>query len=91
MPYIIKADRKQFDPHIEELVDAISNHGFAQIKAGNLNYVVSKIVWNAFDKKPSYSFGNELMGALECIKQEFYRRKLAPYEDKKIEENGDVV
>jgi len=30
------------------------------------------------------------MGVLECIKQEFYRRAVAPYEDKKKEENGDV-
>jgi hypothetical protein len=27
---------------------------------------------------------------LECIKQEFYRRKLAPYEEAKIKENGDL-
>jgi hypothetical protein len=33
---------------------------------------------------------NEVMGALECAKQEFYRRVAVPYEDKKIKENGDV-
>lgn len=25
-----------------------------------------------------------------CAKQEFYRRVLSPYEDKKIKENGDI-
>ena len=30
------------------------------------------------------------MGVLECCKLEFYRRVAAPYEDIKIEENGDV-
>ena len=29
-------------------------------------------------------------GALRCAQMEFYRRVAAPYEDKKIQENGDV-
>ena len=32
-----------------------------------------------------------VIGALECAKQELYRRLVAPYEDKKIKENGDVI
>jgi hypothetical protein len=31
-----------------------------------------------------------LVGVLECAKQELYRRILIPYEDAKIELNGDV-
>jgi hypothetical protein len=31
-----------------------------------------------------------VIGALENCKMELYRRKIAPYEDIKIEENGDV-
>ena len=38
----------------------------------------------------SYHAYNEIIGVLECVKQEFYRRMVAPYEDKKCEENGDV-
>jgi len=30
------------------------------------------------------------VGALRCAWNEFYRRKAGPYEDTKIEENGDV-
>jgi len=30
------------------------------------------------------------MGVLECVKQEFYRRRAVPYEEEKIEENGDI-
>ena len=33
---------------------------------------------------------NRSMGVLECIKSEWYRRQVGPYEDKKIRENGDV-
>lgn len=90
MPYIIQTDRTKFDPAIEEVVGVITNHGVSKLKPGDINYVVSRIIWGAFDKNPSYTFGNEMIGVLECIKQEFYRRKLAPYEDEKIKENGDL-
>lgn len=31
-----------------------------------------------------------VLGALEATKLELYRRRIAPYEDRKAEENGDV-
>ena len=43
-----------------------------------------------FDQATLYENFNAMIGALECCKQEYYRRIIAPYEDKKIEENGDV-
>jgi hypothetical protein len=38
----------------------------------------------------SYSKIAIITGVLENVKQEFYRRAAAPYEDKKILQNGDV-
>jgi hypothetical protein len=38
----------------------------------------------------SYQTINDIVGALEGAKLEFYRRVAVPYEDKKIIENGDV-
>lgn len=38
----------------------------------------------------SYSAYSSALGALECAKLEFQRRHIAPYEDTKIAENGDV-
>jgi hypothetical protein len=38
----------------------------------------------------SYSKIAIMTGILENIKQEFYRRAAAPYEDRKISQNGDV-
>jgi len=32
----------------------------------------------------------DVMGSLETTKSEVYRRLIAPYEDKKIKQNGDV-
>ena len=58
--------------------------------AGDMNWLISSILWAAFDANPSYRRGNEIVGILESAKQEFYRRKLTPYEDGKILENGDL-
>jgi hypothetical protein len=91
MPYIKQEDRKKFDGHIEDIVDALSDHGFAQATPGNVNYVISNIIWKLFKQNRSYTHGNNLIGVLECVKQEYYRRQLAEYEDEKIKENGDIV
>jgi hypothetical protein len=91
MPYIKQEDKKRFDSHIEDMVDALSDHGFATPTPGDVNYVISKIIWELFNKNRSYTIGNNLIGVLECVKQEFYRRQLAPYEDEKIKSNGDIV
>lgn len=32
----------------------------------------------------------QILGVLSCVQQEFYRRVVAPYEDQKCRENGDV-
>ena len=37
-----------------------------------------------------YAHLNEVIGAIDCAKLELYRRVATPYEDKKIEESGDV-
>jgi len=38
----------------------------------------------------SFQVLSEAVSALECAKLELYRRMVAPYEDKKCAENGDV-
>lgn len=60
--------------------------------AGELNYAITSLVLDYVDGHggPSYSLYNEIIGALEAAKLEFYRRAVAPYEDIKMRENGDV-
>jgi len=41
-------------------------------------------------KNRNYQHFNDCIGALEGCKLEMYRRQIANYEDKKIEDNGDV-
>lgn len=62
------------------------------ITAGELNFAVTTIVqrFTAARGGVSYQVINDALGALEGAKQEFYRRVAAPYENRKIQENGDV-
>ncbi|MDE2097000.1 MAG: hypothetical protein KGL39_07125 [Patescibacteria group bacterium] len=57
--------------------------------AGELNYAITKLLI-AYAQPLSYQKINDVLGALEGAKAEFYRRVAAPYEDIKIQENGDV-
>lgn len=59
---------------------------------GELNYQLTLIINEYLRRRHgrSYTGVNEVVGVLECVKQEFYRRVVAPYEDQKIKENGDV-
>jgi hypothetical protein len=59
--------------------------------AGELNYLITMIC-NEYihENSKNYQRINDVVGALEGAKLEFYRRVAAPYEDKKIIENGDV-
>jgi len=38
----------------------------------------------------NYADYNEVIGVLECVKQELYRKVISKYEDKKEKENGTV-
>lgn len=79
MPYIPQARR-----------DAL-NASHAPIKAGELNYLFTKMILNyLYLNEESYQSYNDILGALEGAKLELYARKVRPYEDKKIKENGDV-
>ena len=81
MPYIKQDKRHRLDWVVMEL-------GSEELSSGELNYLITKILLN--QRPLNYEDYQNLIGTLESIKQEFYRRKIAPYEDKKIEENGDV-
>lgn len=93
MPYIEQKQRLylNFDNSIESFVDNIKKcPNYSDNRAGILNYVLTNILIKILNNKVSYSGINELTGVLECVKLEMYRRLAAPYEDKKIEQNGDV-
>lgn len=85
MPYIKPEQRKELECDCGCLpFRTMSN-------PGELNYKITLLLLdylNVHDLK--YQTINDIMGALEGAKAEFYRRVAIPYEDKKIKENGDV-
>jgi hypothetical protein len=81
MPYINPIKRTNLIPELETL----------PMNSGELNFVFTQVIQQyLLLNKTSYSTINDVIGALEGAKLEFYRRVAAPYEDLKIKENGDV-
>jgi hypothetical protein len=85
MPYIKKEDRIDLDECINDLEMYINNE-----KPGELCYVIYKVLNDLTKENKCFKTMSSLISEVECAKLEFYRRIVAPYEDKKIEENGDV-
>ncbi len=87
MPYILPEDRLKLKPVADAIADAID----ATTSAGDLNYLMSLMAKAYVDAKGlRYEHLNAVVGALDSCKAEFQRRVVAPYEDTKIAENGDV-
>jgi hypothetical protein len=92
MPYIQKKDRKVYDIDITLLADKIkdASHIDKKLRAGHLNYVITKLLMEVYGNSMRYCDHNEVIGMLECCKLEWCRRKTSPYEDGKIESEGDL-
>ena len=96
MPYIKEEERRELDLAIEYMIKAIKDnktvlsnpYDFANF-LGRINYSFSRVI-NGVMGTISYNKIAMVTGVLENIKQEFYRRIAANYEDKKILENGDI-
>ena len=54
------------------------------------NMLQFRLCSNTADKHLRYKDLEEVMGALNGANQEFYRLVVAPYEDRKLVENGNV-
>lgn len=79
MPYI----------HEEHRTTLLTEGGVC--KPGELNFLFSEII-NQYlrERGVSYQIINDVIGALEGAKLEFYRRIAVPYENRKLAQNGDV-
>jgi len=84
MPYIKQEKRRQIDPLIENLFEHLNDEG-------DFNYTITKLMHKYIHLKGlKYQHCNAIMGVVECAKQEFYRKVVSKYEEKKIQENGRV-
>ena len=86
MPYIKQIERDEIDIKVAKLAGEIETDG-------QLNYAISTLLLTNIRYDPkglSYQKLNNLMGVLECVKQEFYRTTVANYEEVKRKQNGDL-
>ena len=80
MPYITNEERARI------------KEGLTPENAGQLNYRIHLVIAEYLDSKgENYQACNDIMGALEGVKQEFYRRKAAPYEDKRLPKMATLI
>ncbi len=77
-------------PYIDMVTRNYIDAGGSPHTVGELNYLLTSMVLDFLGDDPNYEKFNSVIGALECCKLEMYRRAVAPYEDVKIKENGDV-
>ncbi len=89
MPYIARKDRAQYQHAINELAKLVPPDRMA--RPGHMNYIISLLIQRVYGESMRYADHNEVVGLLNCVQQEFYRRFTAPYEDEKIEQEGDLT
>ena len=86
MPYTTIEDRT---PEMSMAIDVLTE----QIKnKGDLNYTICQLVGKLILKTGGMGYTNisNWIDGVDGAERELTRRLLNPYEDKKIEENGDV-
>jgi hypothetical protein len=84
MPYIKAERRKVFDAHLEPCAREIETEGELNYCIYKLSALLVERIGESYDKLSMCS------SAMEHAKMEWYRRRVTPYENKKIEENGDI-
>lgn len=89
MPYILAERRNKFSPVLDELLSKLYDSSEEEL-GGDLNYCIYYLCKRLVEDKTRYVRMNTIAGALSNCQDELYRRVFASYEDKKIEENGDV-
>ncbi|MHA2046726.1 MAG: DUF6899 family protein [Candidatus Thorarchaeota archaeon] len=97
MPYIKDDDKEKFELlnrdeeiHVDWLNEMV-NLGQKCKNSGELNFAISELVVGYMvEHGLKYKNMNDVVGALCGALTEFNRRIVAPYEDLKIEENGDT-
>lgn len=85
MPYIPQHERGLYEDTLDKLSALLADR-----PKGELTFVLYTLA-RRFVQEERYTALSEARSALQDAADEFYRRLLAPYEDKQIEKNGDVL
>lgn len=90
MPYIPKSDRAR----LQKIADELHVFYAEGLTAGETTFVfytmLKKLTCKEDGTLQSFHAASRVLGVLEAVKLEFYRRVVAPYEEAKMKENGDV-
>jgi hypothetical protein len=90
MPYIKKEQRQKVDSQIDELVKAINSVSTDHLElAGVLNYCITRLGLEVIPIRKYWVIALK-SGVFHNVADEFYRRYVSDYEDRKALENGDV-
>ena len=90
MPYIGKEQRAVINKFLDGLIVILVNRtNSGKINSGEVVYTIYKIL------KEIYGGGNferrsNALRVLEAAKLEYYRKVIVEYEEKKLQEHGDV-
>lgn len=90
MPYISQQKRDKIDIFIDDLIEELETKSFL---IGDLAYIIYRICLgylNDCNYEGHFSVYNSVIGVLESVKLELYRKRVAPYEDTKEMENGAI-
>ena len=91
MPYLTKENKDKVEEIIEETNRTFYDLGKKLKTAGELNYVITQLIRGYYSSNGGrYQQINDVVGALESAKLEFYRKLVAPYEEEKERINGRV-
>jgi hypothetical protein len=95
MPYIKPDRRLKYNLLLEVLARIIAEENANNCTSfvGDWNYCITKLIKSTLKVEncnKNYTQQNEIMGMFECCKHEWYRKEVAPYEDLKAKENGEV-
>lgn len=86
MPYIERHRRQNYEPYLSELKENMRWNE----KKGDLTYLVYSLALSSFYRNKSYTTISNAISSLIDAAEEIRRRHLNGYEDKKIQENGDI-
>ncbi len=87
MPYISTKAREYYRYDILNLVNKLKTVGFP---AGDMNFIFSMLAGHAYLHASNYQKINDVVGALEGAKLEYYRRVAQGHEDLKVLQNSDI-
>jgi hypothetical protein len=78
-------------PYLENGIRASLAQGRVAKTPGELSFSMSQLIKGYIAMRgTSYGTFNDIVGAMECLKLELYRRLIGTYEQKKCDENSDV-